>query len=59
MKNTSAMNWDVAGECAEYLSGSDMPLDHADGALGQNLSGPWCTLRPASTGDEPEDLKFN
>ena len=53
------MNWDVAGECAEYLSGSDMPLDHADGALGQNLSGPWCTLRPASTGDEPEDLKFN
>lgn len=18
----------------------------------------WCTLRPASTGDEPEDLKF-
>ena len=48
------MNWDVAVEYAEYLSGSDMSLDHADGACG-----PWCTLRPASTGDEPEDLKFN
>ena len=32
MKNTFAMNWDVAGEYEEYLSGSDMPLDHADGA---------------------------
>lgn len=32
MKNTFAMNWDVGGEYAESLSGSDMPLDHADGA---------------------------
>lgn len=32
MKNTFAMNWDVAGEYAGYLSGNDMPLEHADGA---------------------------